>query len=294
MERLFIYAFIGLVLLAGLLFWFFKKLFMDQGEQEINFGSGAIDDSDMEYIPPAQREGAAYQERQFGIIATVIRKAPKIIVTMILVNIASVVFFGYMSVKNIERISNAALALSQGEYGLVFTALWPIGKEAGVEQWRISTGMNPYLDEKDLSNFAYVGQLNDKSIAIMKRLYSTQDHDENLKESDEVFGNVIIGLSASKAKDICEDKYKGQLISENEWKLSRSHFLAARNVKSFPKIPEWARDVSESDDHDYFVIAKGSGVREYAVKENLDLEENGKYIDNGDLSIAGFRCSITW
>ena len=137
MERLFIYVFIGLALLAGLLFLVFKRLVVDRDEKEINFGAGAIDDSDMDYIPPAQREGAAYQDRQVSMMALIVKKAPQIIATMILVNIASVVFFGYLSVKNIERVSNAALALSQGEYGSVFTALWPIGKEAGVEQWRI-------------------------------------------------------------------------------------------------------------------------------------------------------------
>ena len=150
MERLFIYVFIGLVLLAGLVFWIFKKLVVDQGEQELNFGADAIDDFGTEYIPPAQREHVAYQDRQSGVMVAVIRKAPQIIATMILVNIASVVFFGYLSVKNIERISNAAVALSQGAYGSVFSALWPIGKDAGVEQWRISTGMNPYLDKKKL------------------------------------------------------------------------------------------------------------------------------------------------
>lgn len=293
MERLFIYVFIGLVLLAGILFWAFKKLIVDKDEQELNFGSGAIDDSDMEYIPPAQREGAAYQDRQLSMMALVIKKAPQIIATMILVNIASVVFFGYLSVKNIERVSNAALALSQGEYSSVFTALWPIGKEAGVEQWRISTGMNPYLDDQGLTNFAYVGQLDGKNIALMKNLYSTQDHDEDLKETDEAYGLIIKGLSVDKARDICEEKYKGDLISSAEWELSRGHFLASRNVKEYPDIPEWTRDFSDEDDDDFFVIAKDSNVAEYAEKEDLDREDGG-YIDGDDLPTAGFRCSITW
>lgn len=293
MERLFIYVFIGLVLLSGLLFWIFKKLVVDKDKQELNFGTGAIDDSDMEYVCPAPREGAAYQDRQTSVMALVIKKAPQIIATMILVNIASVVFFGYLSVKNIERVSNAALALSQGEYGSVFTALWPIGKEAGVDQWRISTGMNPYLDEQGFKNFAYIGSLDGKNVALMKNLYSAQDHDEYLKETDEAYGKVIKGLSVGKARGICEDRYKGDLISSAEWELSRGHFLAARNVKEYPNTPEWTRDYHEDDSDDYFVIAKDSGVHEYAEKENLD-RENGGYIDGDDLSIAGFRCSITW
>ena len=293
MERLFIYVFIGLVLLAGLLFWVFKRLIVDQDEKEINFGAGAIDDSDIEYIPPAQREGAAYQDRQASMMVLIVKKAPQIIATMILVNIASVVFFGYLSVKNIERVSNAAVALSQGEYSSVFTALWPIGKEAGVEQWRISTGMNPYLDEQGFTNFAYIGNLDGKNVALMKNLYSTQDHDEELNETDEAYGRIIKGLSVGKARSICEDRYKGDLISSAEWGLSRGHFLAARNVKEHPNIPEWTRDNHEGDTDNYFVIAKESGVHEYAENEDIDRDEGG-YIDGDDLPIAGFRCSITW
>jgi len=294
MERLFIYAFIGLVLLAGVLFLIFRKFLGEYEDPEMNFGCGPVDASGMGFIPPAPSEEDAYADRQSSLIASAIKKAPKTIMTTVCIQLFLMVFAGYMSVKNIERIGNAGAALSQGEYGLAIAALWPIGKDAGVEQWRIATGINPYLEEKGITGFEYVGKLGDKSVAIMNHLYSTQDQDEGLKKTNESYGRVIIGLSAGRAKDICEEKYNGKLISSEEWELSRGHFIAARNVKLFPEIPEWTRDISEEDSNDYLVIAKESGVREYAIKEDLDMEEGGKYIDNGDLSTAGFRCSITW
>jgi len=99
----------------------------------------------------------------------------------------------------------------------------------------------------------------------MERLYSTQDHDEDLKEKDESYGNVLTGLSVSKAKDICEEKYNGKLLSIEEWDFSRNHFLAARNVKPYSDIPEWTRNVSEDDNDDFLVIEKESGVRAYVI-----------------------------
>jgi hypothetical protein len=65
-------------------------------------------------------------------------------------------------------------------------------------------------------------------------------------------------------------------------------------IDLFPKIPEWTRDVHKSDDDDYLVIAKESGVKEWAEKKDIDREENGLYIDSDKLPSAGFRCSISW
>lgn len=291
MERLFIYAFIGLVLVAGLSFWFFRRFFVEEDEER-NFTSGNSSD-DTGYVQSAPREVAAYEERQSGIITAAVRKAPKTIMTTVFIQLFLMMFTGYLSVQNIERLAMAGSALSQGDYGMAVSALWPIGKEAGVEQYRVSRGTDPYLDENNLTGFAYIGKLDGKKVAVMDHLYSTQDRDESLSTKDESYGIVIVGLSAGKAKDICDDQYNGKLISQKEWELSRNHFLAARNVKEYPDIPEWTRDVSETDTDDYLVIAKESGVMALAEKENIDREEGG-YIDGDDLSSAGFRCSITW
>ncbi|MCK5615844.1 hypothetical protein KAR91_79000 [Candidatus Pacearchaeota archaeon] len=291
MERLFIYVFIGLVLFSGILFWFFRRFFVEE-ESERNFTSGNSVDDDG-YIQSAPREVAVYEERQSSIVAAAVRKAPKTIMTTIFIQLFLMMFTGYLSVQNIERLAMAGSALSQGDYGLAVSALWPIGKEAGVEQYRVARGTNPYLDENNLIGFAYIGKLDGKKVAVMDHLYSVQDRDESLSIKDESYGTVIKGLTADKAKDICDDQYNGELISQKEWDLSRSHFLAARNVKEYSDIPEWTRDVSAKDTDDFFVIAKESGVWELAEKEDIDREEGG-YIDGDDLLSAGFRCSITW
>lgn len=291
MERLFIYVFIGLVLLSGILFWLFRNFFIEE-EQERNFTYGNSDD-DTGYIVSAPREVEAYEERQSGIISAAVRKAPKTIMTTIFIQLFLMLFTGYLSVKNIERLAMAGSAISQGDYGMAISALWPIGKEAGVDQYRVSRGTNPYLDENNITGFAYIGKIGDKKVAVMDHLYSFQDRDESLTTKDKTYGTIIKGLTAGKAEDICDDQYDGKLISQKEWELSRSHFLAARNVKEYPDTAEWTRDVSEKDTDDYFVIAKESGVWELAEKENIDREEGG-YIDGDDLSSAGFRCSITW
>ena len=152
MERLFIYVFIALVLFAGILFWGFKKFFIEEDEER-NFTAGDLPD-DNGYIPSAAREVEAYADRQSSIIASTIKKAPRAIATMIFVQIFLMMFTGYLSVRNIERLAMAGAAISQGDWGLVISALGPIAKESGMEQYRISRGVNPYLDENGLTGFA--------------------------------------------------------------------------------------------------------------------------------------------
>ncbi|MCK5613824.1 hypothetical protein KAR91_68805, partial [Candidatus Pacearchaeota archaeon] len=166
-----------------------------------------------------------------------------------------------------------------------------IGKEAGVEQYRVARGVHPKCGNKGL---VYVGKLNGKGLCILERLYSTQDHDEDLKETNESYGNVMIAQTVSKAKGFCEEKFDAKLMSIEEWDFSRSHFLAARNVKPYSDIPEWTRNASKDDSDDFLVIEKESGVRKYVKKKGIDSEENGKYVDGDDLTTAGFRCSKTW
>lgn len=295
MERLFIYIFLGLVLFASILFMILRKFVGDE-DQERNFTPGnAIDDTG--YVESAPREVAAYEERQSSIMVSVLRKAPKTIATAVFIQLFLMIFTGYLSVQNIERIAMVGAALTQGDYGMAITALWPIGKDAGVEQYRVARGVHPFLDESNLTEFAYIGKLNGKKVAVMDHLFSLQDHDKSLTEKNEEYGKLVLGLTASEARDICQDKYSNHntdLISFAEWELSRNHFLAARNVKPFSDIPEWARDISEDDSDDYYVIAKDSDVRRLAKKNDLDGEEDWLYIDEDELSTNGFRCSVTW
>jgi len=295
MERLFIYVFIVLVLFSGILFWGFKRFFVEEDEER-NFTAGEFPD-DSGYVQPAAREVEAYADRQSSIIAAAVKKAPKTIMTTIFIQVFLMAFTGYLSVQNIERLAMAGSALSQGDYGMAVSALWPIGKEAGIEQWRVATGNDPYLDENDLTGFAYIGKLDGKKIAVMDHLFSFQDNDETITTEDENYNKLVLGLTAGTARKACRNSYpdhKSDLISRSEWELSRGHFLAARNVKAFPNTPEWARDISKDDSDDYYVIAKDTDVRKTAKKMDLDGEEDWLYIDENALPANGFRCSITW
>ena len=220
MERLFILIFIGLALFAGFLFYLIRWIFIDDEDPENNFGTINTDGTQENIVQSVPREHVAYQERQSSLISAAIKKAPQAVMTTIIMQLALAVFFGYLSVTNIERISMAGSALLQGEYGMVLSALWPIGKDAGMEQWRVARGKHSYLKKNELYEFVYIGKMDDKNVAIMVRLYSTQDHDESLSVKNESYGNVIKGLSASRGKEICEDKYddhNGNLLSFEEW-----------------------------------------------------------------------------
>lgn len=292
MDRIYIYIFIVLVLLFGGLTFLIKRIFPEE-ESDLNFGGADYVEPNEYPISSAPREESAYRERERSIWSSILKKAPQAIMTALIIQLFIMAFSDYMSVEYLHRLGMAGQAMSQGDYGVALTALKPLAEDVAVEQYRISRGVHPYLDENNLTGFAYVGELNGEKVAIMDHLYSIQDHDESMTTKDKSYGIVITGLSVGKAKDICDDKYNGKLISLKEWELSRSHFLAARNVKEYPDIPEWTRDVSEKDTDDFLVIAKESGVLELAEKENIDREEGG-YIDGDDLSSAGFRCSITW
>jgi len=298
MGRLFFYLFLIIIPIAIGLFLLFKKLYVDDDSQEINFGSKS-EEFGFDTITPAPREHVAYQESQSSLIISAIKRAPKTIMTTILIQLALMLFTGYLSVKNIERLAMAGAAVTNGDYGLAISSLWPMGKDALLEQTRIARGVHKYLDDNGLNNFAYVGydKKDNRNHAIMENPYSTQDHDDTLKKDDPAYGNFIIGLKASKAQEICQEKYGkygGDLLSLNGWTLSRNHILAARNVKEYPNIPEWTKDVSKEDSDDYLVLSKNSGAAEYAVKKGINNKENGLYIDGDEFDKAAFRCEITW
>ncbi len=294
MERLFIYVFLGLVLFAGVLFLILRR-FVAEDTEERNFTPGNAND-DTGYIESAPREVAAYEERQSSLAVIIIKKAPKTIMTLIILQICTSLLTGYFTVTNSERIAKAGADVAQGDYGGAISALFTAAKPEMLEQSRLATGKHVYLDENNLFGFVYIGELDGKKVAIMDHLYSLWDHDKTLKKDDKSRNNILKGQSVSKAKTLCKDTYNAQLISREEWKLSRSHFLVARNAKEFPDIPEWTRNVSNSDNNDYYVIPKDSGIWEHAVDNDFDIEEGG-FIDNGymvALNSGGFRCSITW
>jgi len=149
MERLFIYCFIGAALVFVILFFLFKRFLVDNHiEEEMNFSAGdVIFDPINNPIPPAPREHVAYLERQTGAIVFLMKKAPKTIMITVVMQISLMAFTGYLSVQNIERLAMVGSALAMGDYGMAVSALWPIGKEAGVEKYRVARGTNPYLDE---------------------------------------------------------------------------------------------------------------------------------------------------
>lgn len=293
MEMLFVYLFLGLAGIAGLIY-FFLSFFRDSPEnQEQNFTSDGVSFFE-ESVTQAQREEDAYEDRQSSVMNLLARKAPGLILTFILVNIATNLLTGYMSLKNAERIAMAGSAASQGDFGSAAVSLFTIAKPELTEQTNIARGDHPYLDEKGLHNFVYVGKLNGKNLAIMKGLYSTQDNDPQIEKDSEYYGRLLLDQSVSNAQDICQEKYGGDLISIEEWELNRGHFLSAMNIKEFPKTAEWTRNVSSGDSDDYLVIQKDSGVREFVLEEGIDMEEEGKYVDSDDISTVAFRCSITW
>lgn len=290
MGLLFIYIFLILAVLAGVIYWFSKP---KEGTGERNFTSDGVSSWE-EPVVQAQREEDAYEDRQSGVLALIVKKAPGLVLTFVLVNIASNLLSGYMSIKNAERIAMAGSAASQGDYASAAMSLFTMAKPELKEQTNIARGDHPYLREKGFRNFSYSGKLNGKNLAIMKGLYSFQDHDSEIKSDSEYYGRLLLDQSVSNARDICQEKYGGDLISIEEWELNRGHFLSARNIKEFPKTAEWTRNVSSGDSDDYLVIQKDSGVRKFVIEEKIDMEEEGKYVDSEDISTVAFRCSITW
>lgn len=291
MGLVFIYIFIALAGISGLIFLLMSKLGSEV--QEKNFTSDGVSYFE-EPLTQAQREEDAYEDRQSGILAMIVKKAPKLALTFILVNIATNLLTGYISVKNAERIAMAGSAISQGDYGSAAVSLFTMAKPELTEQANIARGNHSYLDEKGLHNFAYVGKLNGQNLAIMKGIYSFQDHDPKIDKDSEYYGRLLLDQSVDNAREICQEKYGGDLISIEEWGLNRSHYLSARNIEEFPKTAEWTRNVSSGDNDDYLVIQKDSGVREFVLNEGIDMEEDGKYVDSEDISTVAFRCSITW
>jgi len=289
MGLVFIYIFLALAGITGILFLLISS-FGSSDSQEKNF-TNAVSPYFTEHVTQAQREEDAYEDRQSGILSMIARKAPGLILTFILVNIATSLFTGYISVKNAERIAMAGSAISQGDYGSAAVSLFTMAKPELIEQGRIASGSHPECKQE---GFSYIGKLNGKNVCMMDHLFSFQDHDENIDKESEYYGKLLLDQSASKAREICKEKYNGDLISIEEWELNRGHFLSARNIKEFPETPEWTRNVSSGDSDDYLVIQKSSGVREYVLKEGIDMEDGGKYVDSEDISTVAFRCSKTW
>lgn len=295
MEKLYIYLFIILAFVAGAVVLFYRRAISPNQEEEFNFISSAGElVFGNESVVPAPREHVLYQDQSESILVTLVKRAPRMILTTIFIQLFLMLFTGYLSVKNIERLAMAGAAVTQGEYGLAISALYPIGKDAAEEQWRVLRGVHPELDRRGLYNFAYIGSKGNRGYAVMEHLYRTQDHDPELSPDNPAYDNVITGLTAAKGSDICQERYGAQLISKADWEMSRGHIFAAKNVEEYPTIPEWARDVSETDSDNYYVISKESGAWEWAIAEDVDHNDNGHYVDEDELSRAGIRCSINW
>ena len=156
MEMLFIYIFLALAGIAGLIFLLISSL-GSSDNQEKNFTSDGASYFE-EPIAQAQREEDAYEDRQSSILSLIARKAPGLILTFILVNISTNLLTGYMSLKNAERIAMAGSAASQGDYGSAAVSLFTMAKPELKEQTNIARGEHPYLDKKGLHNFSYVGK----------------------------------------------------------------------------------------------------------------------------------------
>ena len=246
-----------------------------------------------EAIKQVSRDHVAHREKQDGIGVAIMKSAPRMIMRAIILLTITHFLAGYFTLKNSERLASAGSALSQGDYGSAIVSLFTIAKPALLEQSRIARGNHPYLEENKLLNFTYIG----KNKAIMTRPYSFQDHDEDVGKDSEDYGKFLLGIPVSKAIDIAEDRYEkhnGKLMSIEEWNMNRSHFLGAGRIDLFPKIPEWTRNFHKSDTDDYLIIAKESGVKEWAGEEDIDREEDGLYIDGDEVPAAAFRISITW
>jgi len=287
-----------LVIVAVTILFFFiyllSKLLSPKDSSESNFVDSQESDEGNYSVSPVQREHVAYAESQNGIMASIVKKAPRMIMTIIIFQLITSNLSDWIPERYAEGLSMAGYAFSQGDYGTASASVFSMAKPELVYQYRITIGSHPYLNERKLDNFTYVGTKSGENVAIMTWLYSTNDHDNDLKQTDKDYGNVLTGLSAERAIDICEEKYNGQLISIEEWNLAMNHILAARNIKKHPLIPEWTRNSHKDDSDDFLVIEKQSKVKELAEKEDIDREEGGLYIDGDDLSNAGFRCSITW
>lgn len=293
MELLFIYVFLILAALSGIIYWVYKSSDIKDEDEERNFTSDGISYF-TESLTQVQREEDAYEDRQGSVLSLIVKKAPGLVLTFILINIATNLLSVHTGVKNAERIAMAGSAASQGDYASAAVSLFTMAKPELKEQTNIARGIHPYLSEKGLHNFSYVGKLNGENVAIMKGLYSSQDNDPKIGKDSEYYGRLLLGQSVDNARDICEENYGGDLISIEEWGLNRGHFLSARNIKEFSKTAEWTRNVSPKDNDDFLVIEKDSGVREFVLEKKIDMEEDGKYVDSDDISTVAFRCSITW
>jgi hypothetical protein len=286
---------ISLIVMAVVLLIVIVKFFTKEIQPESNFiaGSGSLDNGSSYQIRPAPPEYETCQEKEFGIISNAIKRAPKTIMTLIIINIILGFAAGRISDNTADKLGLMISSFSQGEYGSAISALWSIGKPEVIEQTRITLGTHPDLEKMGLNDFKYVGTPFGKKLAIFSRLYSTQDHDKDLKDTDPDYGNVL-KLSVSAAKKICKDKYNADLISLEEWQVVVNHTRASINIEKYSDIPEWTRNAHSEDGDDFLVIAKDSKVREHVKREGIDNEDEGLYVDGDDLLIAGFRCSITW
>lgn len=304
MELIFISLFVGFGAVAAILFKLYKKFYVDGEEQEVNFGSyqPVQDFEPSENIVPAPREHVAYEEIQNGLIATAVKKAPRAILTGIFIQLFFMLFTGYLSVRNIERLAMAGSALMEGNYGTALMALGPVGKDVAIEQTRVARGVTPYFDENGITNFVYAGERNSIKYAVMENLYSKQDHDNTIKPEDKEYGEKVLGLTSEEANEVCKRKYakhNGRLITFLDWEWFHNNFLVSRNINQDEKTSEWFYNVSPADNDYYMVMEKKSGIYDYIKDKDIDHEAKDGHIwaDQDDLAKSlriGFRCMISW
>lgn len=297
MIQLFVVLFLILTPILAGLFFLFKRLYVDDG-QDINFGA-PVDyaESYQEYVIPAKREHVAYQDQVDGFFVNVIKRFPKTILTVLIIHLGSMLYTGYLSTRYIESLAMAGSAIVQGEYGMAISSLWPIGKDIVVEQTRIARGKHKFLDKNDLTNFSYIGSKKGISYAVMSNPYSTQDRIKDISKENDSYGVIILGRSADEANELCEEDYgsfNGKLLTSEIWDMSRSHMLAAINVGEYPDVPEWLNNRHKEDKDLYYLLSKNTNEAENIQKEKIDNKENGLFVDGDSYKGAGFRCQISW
>lgn len=298
MKIVFIYLIICILVFLTA-FWLLgiavKRLFGSGAEN--NFDEDVQDDTNEIYreIP---RENVLYRKSQNSIWMSILQKAPRTIMTALLIQLLIMGFTDYVSVKYLRQIAYAGSALSQGDFGTALAALGPLAKDTIVEQTAIMRGKHRYLDEKGLHDFAYIGQKDGYNYAIMEKPYSKEHHDRSLVKGDSAWGEIMAGLSIEEAKKACRKRFDvpTKLMSIEEWNMSRRHIFSASNVSEYPNVAEWTRNVSTKDNDYYLVLQKELNIGKWAKDNDINtkIEEDKLYIDEDEFNIGGFRCSIRW
>lgn len=245
---------------------------------------------------PAKRAHVAYEDKQSGLIVSILKFAPKQIGRYAIVCILAMIFTTWIGAKDAERIAAVSADIFNGEITGAFIKAFRYGKEPAADLTRIATGRHPYLKEHGLHEFVYIGSIDNMGFAIMSTPYSVRDHDPKYHQNKDDDHAPITGLSAEKASELCAEKYSkhyGKLASLRYWKKAKSNFLGERNI-TYSRHPEWT-STKHHEDSDYIrIISNGFDIASYIKRNGTENKNNGEYIRDEELSIMAFRCTITW